>query len=118
MANLMEFKMDAIKSLHLNVENVYRVGLKGTSDTDDEVIFYYNVASAAGTAVWGTTVTLAAAITQEQADRLDALVRKVNSTPGGVVKSGEVLADNYLANSSGTSPNEVPFSVASESQPS
>jgi hypothetical protein len=114
MANLMEFKMDEIKSLHLNVENVYRVGLKGSADTDDEVIFYYNVASAAGTAVWGTTVTLAAAITQAQADRLDALVRKVNSTPGGVVKAEEVLAKNYLANSA----TGAPFSVASESQPS
>lgn len=114
MANLMEFKMDDIKSLHLNVENVYRVGLDGSGDTDTEVIFYYNVASSANTAVWGTTVTLASAITQAQADRLDALVRKVNSTPGGVVKAEEVLAKNYLANSA----SGVPFSVASESQPS
>jgi hypothetical protein len=115
MANLMEFKMDEIKSLHLNVENVYRVGLDGSGDTDTGVIFYYNVASpTAATTVWGTTVTLASAITQAQADRLDALVRKVNSTPGGVVKAEEVLAKNYLANSA----TGAPFSVASESQPS
>jgi len=69
MANFMEFKVDANKNLHLNVDNVYRVGLAANDPTDADVLFYYNVASAADTNVWAVNVKLASAISQKSADR-------------------------------------------------
>ncbi len=112
MANFMEFNVDATDSLHLNVENVYRVGLKANDPTDANVMFYYNVASAAGTNVWACEVTLASAISQKQANDLEALVRRVNKQPGGIVKAADVLGVSlFLATA-------APFAVADTAQPS
>tara|TARA_Y100000401_G_scaffold98638_1_gene86532 strand:- start:710 stop:1051 length:342 start_codon:yes stop_codon:yes gene_type:complete len=91
MANFMKFDLDANNSMHLNVENVYRVGLGANTPTDDDVIFYYNVASAAGTAVWGVVVKFAAAITQKQANDLEILVRRVNKNQGGIINASDVV---------------------------
>jgi len=112
MANFMEFKVDANKSLHLNVENVYRVGLAANDPTDADVLFYYNVASAAGTNVWAVNVKLASAISQKSADDLDALVKRVNQNPGGIIKASDKLGDDlYLS-------EITPFAVANTVQPS
>ncbi len=112
MANFMKFKVDANKDLHLNVENVYRVGLAANDPTDADVLFYYNVASAAGTNVWAVNVKLASAITQLQANQLESLVRKINKKPGGVINASDILGDSlFLA-------AVAPFAVASTAQPS
>jgi hypothetical protein len=112
MANFMEFKVDANRNLHLNVENVYRVGLAANDATDADVLFYYNVASAAGTNVWAVNVKLASAISQKSADDLDALVKRVNQNPGGIIKASDKLGDDlFLA-------EITPFAVASTVQPS
>ena len=112
MANFMEFKLDANDSLHLNVENVYRVGLAANDPTDADVLFYYNVASASGTNVWACNVKMASAITQKQANDLEALVRRVNKQPGGIVQAADVVGESlYLAAA-------VPFAVADTAQPS
>jgi len=112
MANFMEFKVDANKSLHLNVENVYRVGLAANNETDADVLFYYNVASAAGTNVWAVNVKLASAISQKSADDLDALVKRVNQNPGGIIKASDKLGDDLYLSAT------TPFAVASTVQPS
>ena len=91
MANFMKFDLDANNSMHLNVENVYRVGLGGNTPTDDDVLFYYNVASAAGTLVWAINVKFAAAITQKQANDLEILVRRVNKNQGGIINASDVV---------------------------
>lgn len=112
MANFMKFKVDANKDLHLNVENVYRVGLAANDPTDADVLFYYNVASASGTNVWAVNVKLASAITQLQAEQLQSLVRRVNKKPGGIVEAQDVIGDTiFLADA-------APFAVADTAQPS
>ena len=76
------------------------------------MLFYYNVASAAGTNVWAVNVKLASAISQKSADDLDALVKRVNQNPGGIIKASDKLGDAlYLA-------EDTPFAVASTAQPS
>ena len=112
MANFMKFKVDADKDLHLNVENVYRVGLAANDPTDADVLFYYNVASAAGTNVWAVNVKLASAITQLQANQLESLVRRVNQKPGGVVEAKDVIGNTIFLAAA------APFAVASTAQPS
>jgi|TARA_E500000318_G_C3374458_1_gene139746 hypothetical protein len=112
MANFMKFKVDANKDLHLNVENVYRVGLAANDPTDADVLFYYNVASAAGTNVWAVNVKLASAITQLQANQLESLVRKINKKPGGVINASDILGDSLFLAAA------APFAVASTAQPS
>jgi hypothetical protein len=112
MANFMKFKVDANKDLHLNVENVYRVGLEANTPTDADLLFYYNVASAAGTNVWAAKVKLASAITQLKATQLEALVRKVNQRPGGIVEAKDVIGDTVFLAAA------APFAVASTAQPS
>ena len=112
MANFMKFKVDADKDLHLNVENVYRVGLKANDPTDANVMFYYNVASAADTDVWACEVTLASAISQKQANDLEALVRRVNKQPGGMVAASDVIGTSLFLAAA------APFAVASTAQPS
>jgi len=108
----MKFKVDANKDLHLNVENVYRVGLAANDPTDADVLFYYNVASAAGTNVWAVNVKLASAITQLQANQLESLVRKINKKPGGVINASDILGDSLFLAAA------APFAVASTAQPS
>jgi hypothetical protein len=112
MANFMKFKVDANKDLHLNVENVYRVGLAANDPTDADVLFYYNVASAAGTNVWAVNVKLASAITQLQANQLESLVRKINKKPGGVINASDILGDSLFLAAA------APFAVADTAQPS
>ena len=72
----MKFDLDADNSIHLNVENVYRVGLVANDPTDADVRFYYNVASAAGTNVWAVIVKFASATTQKQANDLEKPSKK------------------------------------------
>jgi hypothetical protein len=112
MANFMKFKVDANKDLHLNVENVYRVGLAANDPTDADVLFYYNVASASGTNVWAVNVKLASAITQLQANQLESLVRKINKKPGGVINASDILGDSLFLAAA------APFAVADTAQPS
>ena len=112
MANFMKFKVDANKDLHLNVENVYRVGLAANDPTDADVLFYYNVASASGTNVWAVNVKLASAITQLRANQLESLVRKINKKPGGVINASDILGDSLFLAAA------APFAVASTAQPS
>jgi len=108
----MKFKVDANKNLHLNVENVYRVGLETNTPTDADLLFYYNVASEDGTNVWAAKVTLASAITQLKATQLEALVRRVNQSPGGIVDAKDVIGDTIFLSAT------TPFSVATTAQPS
>ena len=111
MANFLKFKVDADKDLHLNVENVYRVGLAANDPTDADVLFYYNVASATGTNVWAANVKLASAISQKLAGDLETLVRRVNQNPGGIVDAKDVIGDTiFLA-------DITPFGVATTAQP-
>ncbi len=113
MANFMKFKVDADKDLHLNVENVYRVGLVANDPTDADVLFYYNVASSTGpTKVWAVQVTLASAITQLQATQLESLVRKINKRPGGVIEASDILGDSLFLAAA------APFTLSDVSQPS
>ncbi len=113
MANFMKFKVDASKDLHLNVENVYRVGLVANDPTDADVLFYYNVASSTGpTKVWAVQVTLASAITQLQATQLESLVRKINKRPGGVIEASDILGDSLFLAAA------APFTLSDVSQPS
>jgi len=108
----MKFKVDADKDLHLNVENVYRVGLEANTPTDADLLFYYNVASTSNTKVWAAKVTLASAITQLKATQLEALVRKVNQRPGGIVEAKDVIGDTVFLSAT------APFSVDDTPQPS
>ena len=87
----MKFDLDANNSMHLNVENVYRVGLVANDPTDADVRFYYNVASAAGTNVWAVIVKFASAITQKQANDLEILVRRINKNQGGIINASDVV---------------------------
>ena len=112
MANFMKFKVDADKDLHLNVENVYRVVLEANTPTDADLLFYYNVASTSNTKVWAAKVTLASAITQLKATQLEALVRKVNQRPGGIVEAKDVIGDTVFLSAT------APFSVDDTPQPS
>lgn len=109
MANLIEFAFDGITPLCLNVENCYRVDNDGDADS---MRFFYNVASAAGTNVWVTTVKFTTTITESQQKDVEKLVRSVNQTPGGVVSYRDIDGNDVL-----TLHATTPFAVASEAQP-
>jgi len=109
----MKFELDADNSIHLNVENVYRVGLAANDPTDADVIFYYNVASAAGTNVWAVVAKFASAITQKQANDLEILVRRINKNQGGIINASDVVGVGAYLDSG------VPLAVPSNTaQPS
>lgn len=95
MANFIEFELDANRSVHLNVSNVYKLVY---NDRDNGFIFHYNYAStvvSAGDGDFTVSLGFQSLPTQTQSDAMWQLVKRVNSQPGGIVKASTVLGRNF-----------------------